>query len=470
MLNRDFIKEAGQIVGRDHCLGGILDIELYSYDSSPFIHPPELVILPGTVEELRQIVRLAARHQAPLTPRGAGTSLSGGAVARHGGVVLAVTRLNRVLELDLLAETVLVESGLVNLDLQNYLEPYGYMFPPDPASQKAATLAGNIAENAGGIKGVKYGITKHHVLGLELVLADGALVRTGALAERAAAPDSTGLFMASEGALALVSKALLKITPLPRDYRTISAVFDDLGKSGRAVSEIISAGILPTALEIMDHQLIVALEDYLHLGFPLDAEAMLLIEIDGLGPELDRQMKAVFEICEKVGAAGVSLARDLAERDQLWLARRSGNGAMGRIKPATIVQDVTVPIDQLPAMLSRVQEISRRHEVTIVQMAHAGDGNLHPHLLYDPYDQAEYQRCLEAGHEIFDDALKAGGALTGEHGIGLEKIEFMDKQFSREELEFMSEIKKILDPEGRLNPGKVLPAHYLPGPGGEVSA
>lgn len=463
MLTKKFLEQAAKIVGPSNCLQDTLSIELYSYDSSPFIHAPEAIALPGSTAELAELVQLAHQHKVPLVPRGAGTSLSGGAVARHGGLLLALTRLNRVLELDLLAETVLVECGVVNLDLQKYLEPFGYMFPPDPASQKSSTLGGNIAENAGGIKGVKYGISKHHVLGLTLILDDGQVVRTGALAENLNAPDLTGIFMASEGSLGIVAEALLRITPLPRDYRTISAVFDDLGKSGQAVSEIIAAGILPTGMEIMDHQLIAALEDYLHLGFPLDAEAMLLIELDGLGPELDRQMEAVFEICQKSGATGLSRASSPEERDQLWLARRSGNGAMGRIKPATIVQDVAVPIDKLPGMLRLVQDVARKHEVTIVQIAHAGDGNLHPHLLYNPYDDGEYQRCLAASHDIFQSALDAGGTLTGEHGIGLEKIDFMDKQFSRDELEFMAKLKTIMDPGGRLNPGKVLPPPGLAG-------
>ena len=465
MLPEGLKGQLASIVGPKFCLDGVLDIELHSYDSSPFIHKPDLVVLPGTAEELASVVRLAHQHKVTIVPRGAGTSLSGGAVPRHGGIMLVTTRMNKVLQLDLLEETVLVESGVVNLNLQNYLEPYGYMFPPDPASQKSATLGGNIAENAGGIKGVKYGITKHYVTGLELVLADGQVVRTGALSDDPFnEPDLTGIFLASEGALALVAKALLRITPIPEEVRTVTTVFDDLGKSGKAVSEIIAAGILPTAMEIMDHQLIVALEDYLHLGFPLDAEALLLIEIDGLGPELDRQMEAIVDICNKAGASSTSMAKTAEERDKLWLARRSGNGAMGRIKPATIVQDVAVPINQLSAMLSLGQEIAKRYNVTNVQMAHAGDGNLHPHLLYNPYDEAEYERCLEASHEIFQAALDAGGALTGEHGIGMEKVGFMDKQFTADELNFMSAIKKVLDPDGSLNPDKVLPARYLPGP------
>jgi glycolate oxidase len=333
------------------------------------------------------------------------------------------------------------------------------MFPPDPASQRSSTLGGNLGENAGGIKGVKCGLTKHHTLGLEVALADGRVIRTGRLARgpEAAGPDLTGLFLASEGTLGLVTRALLKITPLPAGFRTVSAVFADLGAAGRAVASVIGAGLIPTAMEIMDQSLIAALEDYLRLGFPRDAEAMLLIEVDGLGPELDPQMDRIVELCRQAGATEIKAADAPRERDALWLARRSGNGAMGRLKPATIVQDVAVPIKRLPDMLRLVRETARRHDLLIVQMAHAGDGNLHPHILYDPGDPAEYGRALEASRDIFLAALEAGGTLTGEHGVGLEKVAFMPRQFTPDELAFMGRLKKALDPRGLFNPGKILP-------------
>ncbi|MDR2387103.1 MAG: FAD-binding protein [Deltaproteobacteria bacterium] len=456
------LKALSDIVGPAFCRSQPIDLELYSYDSSPFIHYPSVVVIPGQVEEMAEVVSLCRRHGWPLTCRGAGTSLSGGAVAHRGGVLMSTTRMNRLLEIDLLEETALVESGLVNLDLQKALAPFGYMFPPDPASQKASTLGGNIAENAGGIKGVKYGITKHHVLGLELILDDGSLVKTGALKKgfEFIAPDLTGIFLASEGTLALVARALLKITPLPKSYKTLSVVFDSLLKSGQAVSAIIAQGIIPTALEIMDRRLIAALEDYLRLGFPVGAEAMLLIELDGLGPELDPQLAKIKDICFRSGAVSLEEAETAEDREKLWLARRSGNGALGRIKPSTIVQDVTVPIVHLSKMLSLVQEVADRHQIIIVQMAHAGDGNLHPHLLFDPSDGQEYLRCLKASAEIFAAALKVGGTITGEHGIGLEKVTFMTDEFTKVELDFMAAIKSGLDPTGIFNPDKVLPQKW----------
>jgi glycolate oxidase len=461
-LGPEAVKELQKIVGPEYCRTGRLDLELYSYDSSPFIYFPEVLVLPGTVEEAAQVTALCRRHLWPLTARGAGTSLSGGAVTRHGGVAMCLTRLDRIIDIDPVEETVLVETGVVNLELQNQLARHGFMFPPDPASQKAATIGGNIAENAGGIKGVKYGITKHHVAGLELILDDGSIARTGLLArgKEAAGPDLTGIFLASEGTLALVARALLKITPLPKSFRTVSAVFDSLESSGRAVSLIIAAGIVPTALEIMDKRLIAALEDYLHLGFPAGAEAMLLIELDGLGPELDSQLERIMELCKEAGSVSLGQAKTSEERDKLWLARRSGNGAMGRIKQGCIVQDVTVPIDQLPQMLSFVQKVAEDHDVVIVQMAHAGDGNLHPHLLYDLKNAEEYKRCLAASADIFKEALLRGGAITGEHGIGLEKLAFMTDQFTESELGFMGAVKKAMDPTGVLNPGKLLPGRW----------
>jgi len=447
-----------------------LYLDLYARDSSAFVHQPEAVVFPGTAEEAAKVLGLAHRRGWPVTPRGAGTSLSGGAVPSRGGLALVLTRLNQVLDIDLVAETALVEAGVVNLDLSDRLAPHGYMFPPDPASQRVSTLGGNIAENAGGIKGIKYGLTKHHVLGLEVVLDNGEMTRTGALAEGPAAlgPDLTGLFLGSEGTLGLVTKALVKITPLPQAYRTVSAVFTELGRSGRAVSEIIAAGIIPTAMEIMDRRLTQALEDYLHLGFPREAEAVLLIEIDGLGPELEPQLEKIMELCRRSGAVSLKAAAGNEERERLWLARRSGNGALGRLKPAMVVQDVAVPIRRLPDMLQLVQKTAARHEVIIVQMAHAGDGNIHPHLLYHPDDQAEYQRCLAASADIFNDSLALDGNITGEHGIGLEKVEFMDLQFTAEELKFQSFMKKALDPAGGLNPDKILPAAWQPGAAGEA--
>ncbi|MDL2226164.1 FAD-binding protein [Deltaproteobacteria bacterium OttesenSCG-928-M10] len=469
MLSMNLINEFKAVVGPENCRYHAIDLDLYSYDSSPFVYQPDLLLFPRTAEEISKIVKLAAMHGVPVTPRGAGTSLSGGAVAKAGGVMIITTRMDKVLELDLLEETVLVEPGLVNLELQNYLKPHGYMFPPDPASQQASTLGGNIAVNSGGLKCLKYGVTKHYVKGLEMVLNDGRIVRTGhlALADEDGGPDPSGIFLSSEGTMGVITKALLRITPLPADTIAVSAVFDSQEKSGRAVSSIIAAGILPAKMEFIDNLLIVAVEDYLHLGFPRDAEAILLIEVDGQGPELPRQMEDIAELCRKAGALSIQTAQTPEEQDLLWVARRAAGGVLGRIKPAYLPHDIAAPVSKLGTLLTTVAEIGRKHGLLIAKSGHVGDGNIHPELLYDPNDPEETERAKRVFTEVGLAVLPLGGTITGEHGVGLEKIEFMVHEFTPDELEFMSQIKKTFDGRGLMNPGKILPEEYLPSLTGE---
>jgi glycolate oxidase len=464
MLPMNVINEFKAVVGPENCRYNAIDLDLYSYDSSPFIYQPDLLLFPRSAEEISKVVKLAALHGVPMTPRGAGTCLTGGAVAKEGGLMIITTRMDQVLELDLLEETVLVEPGLVNLELQNYLKPYGYMFPPDPASQQASTLGGNIAVNSGGLQCLKYGVTKHYVKGLEIVLNNGRIVRTGllALAGEDGGPDPSGIFLGSEGTLGIITKALLRIMPVPVDTIAVSAVFDSQEKSGRAVSSIIAAGILPTKMEFLDHLLIVAVEDYLHLGFPRDAEAILLIEVDGLGPELNRQLEAIADLCRQAGALSVQTAQTAEEQDMLWLARRAAGGVLGRIKPAYLPHDIAAPISKLGTLLRTVEEISRKHGLLIAKSGHVGDGNIHPELLYDPNDPEETAKAQMVFTEVGRAVLPLGGTITGEHGVGLEKIEFMVHEFTADELGFMSEIKRTFDGRGLMNPGKILPEEYLP--------
>lgn len=457
MLASQIIAALQKIVGKEDVLTSKRALEAYAYDSSPFIHLPDAVVFAETTGEVVQILKLANEKAVPVVPRGAGTCLSGGAVPVHGGISLVLTKMNRILDIDHLAETALVEAGVVNLELQHALAPFGLMFPPDPASQKASTIGGNIAVCAGGIRGVKFGVMKEHVLGLEVVLPDGQILTTGALREGGQfAHDFTGLFSGSEGTFGVVTKALLKLSPLPEKTITASAVFTSLDKAGEAVSAVISRGIIPTTLEILDKSLIRALDDFLHLGFPRDAEALLLVEVDGFAPELDRQMNTIEEIFKENQAQDFQKARNEEERQKLWLARRSGNGALGRIKPSYMVQDVTVPRHKLPDMFRFVSQVAEKYNLVIAQMAHAGDGNLHPHLLYSPDDPDEYERVVAASREIFKAALEMDGTLTGEHGIGLEKLPYMKDAFSPEDLDFMAKIKLALDPALYLNRGKVL--------------
>ena len=456
MLSPSVIGELRRIFGENDVLTSPIKLEAYAYDSSPFFAQPEVVVFAETTEEISRLMEVAAMHGIVVIARGAGTNLSGGCVPIHGGIVVALNRMNRILELDPVNETAWVEPGVTNMALQEAAAVHGYMFAPDPASLKVATIGGNVAECAGGMRGVKYGVTRDHLLALEVVLSDGQVVVLGEGGRFFPGIDVTGLFCGSEGTFGIITKIKVKLTPLAEALRTMMAVFDSLDRAGDTVSAIIAKGIIPTTLEIMDQVLVRAVDDFLQLGLPRQAEAILLIEVDGFAVEVDRQCQTIVAICEDLGATQVSRASSEEERKKLWLARRSGNGALGRIKAAYMVQDVTVPRYKLPKMLRLVADIAKKYQIVIAQMAHAGDGNLHPHLLYDPYDQAEKQRVEEAAKEIFHAALAEGGTLTGEHGIGIEKIEYMPCAFSQDDLEYMLEVKRALDPHLLLNRGKVL--------------
>ncbi|MEH0022997.1 MAG: FAD-linked oxidase C-terminal domain-containing protein [Desulfobacter sp.] len=458
-------KPSPMVAGLIHILGpervrhSPLAREMYAFDSSPFSCLPDVVAFPETTAEVAAVVGIAGDHGVSVMPRGAGTCLSGGAVPVKGGISLSLTRMNRILDIDPFSRTALVEPGVVNLDLQKALAPHGLMFPPDPASQKVATIGGNVAECAGGIQGARYGVTKNYVQGLELVLADGSTVCTGLLSQaETMGPDMTGIFNGSEGAFAVITKILVSLRPVPQSCRTALAAFPGLGQAARAVSGIISQGIIPTALELMDQAMLRAVDDYAGIGFPEDAEAVLLMEVDGFDADLDRQLDLMARICRENGAADVQKASGPAEREDLWRARRSGNGALGRIRPAYMVHDVTVPRNHVAALLTRIRDIGICHNIIIAQMAHAGDGNAHPHLLYYPDEPDIDRRLHDATADIFRAALELGGTISGEHGIGLEKQPFMGMQFSGEDLDFMEKIRACLDPHHRLNPGKILPA------------
>lgn len=456
MLSTSVVEELQRIFGENDVLTSPIKLEAYAYDSSPFFAQPEAVVLAESTHEVSRLLELATQHGIVVIARGAGTNLSGGCVPTHGGIVLALNRMNRILELDPVNETAWVEPGVTNMTLQEAAAVHGYMFAPDPASLKVATIGGNVAECAGGMRGVKFGVTRDHLLALEVVLSDGQVVVLGEGGKYFPGIDVTGLFCGSEGTFGIITKIKVKLTPLSEAVRTMMAVFDSLDKAGDTVSAIIAKGIIPTTLEIMDQVLVRAVDDYLQLGLPREAEAILLIEVDGFAVEVDRQTETIVSICKEMGATQVNKANSEEERKNLWLARRSGNGALGRIKAAYMVQDVTVPRYKLPKMLRLVADIAKKYEIVIAQMAHAGDGNLHPHLLYDPYDQAEKHRVEEAAKEIFHAALEEGGTLTGEHGIGIEKIDYMPFAFSQDDLEFMLKVKRALDPHMLLNRGKVL--------------
>jgi len=457
MVDRKLVRALQRAVGRQNVLTEPADVLLYSYDSSTTVGKPEAVVFPGSTDEVAKVVKVCADRATPFVPRGAGTNLSGGSVPLRGGVVIALSRLNRVLEIDRENQRAVVQPSVVNLDLQKTLAEYGMQFCPDPASQKVSTLGGNVAENAGGPHCLKYGVTVNHVLGLTVVLPNGEVRQFGGKVLDTPGYDLVGAFIGSEGTLGVVTEMVLALRPLPEDAQIVLGIFETLEAAGETVSRIIAAGMMPAAMEIMDRQTIAAVEASFPSGLPLDVEAVLLIELDGLKESLDRQAEQCAQICRELKARSVQIGRTQAERDKLWAARKSAFGATARLSPAMLVNDATVPRTKLPEVLRHIQEIERRHGIRIAKIFHAGDGNLHSNILYDRNDPQDFARAEAATAEIFKVCVEAGGTLTGEHGVGAEKVKFMRLLYSPEDIEAQRKLKLVFDPKGIANPGKILP-------------
>jgi glycolate oxidase len=393
----------------------------------------------------------------PFLPRGAGTSLAGGCLPVGGGVMIVLTRMKQILEINLRDRYAVVQPGVVNLWLTNALKGTGYHYAPDPSSQGACTIGGNVATNSGGPHTLKYGVTVNHTLGIEAVMADGSVVQFGGPSEDPAGLDLTGTLVGSEGTLVIATKVWVRLTKNPEGVRTMLGVFDSADDATNSISAIIGAGIIPAALEMMDQGIIAAVEAAFHFGFPLDAKAILLIEVDGLEVGLDDQRDRIVELCRQCGAREVRQAHDAAERLLLWKSRKQAFGAVGRLSPSYCTQDGVVPRTKLPYMLQRIGEIGEKHGVRIVNVFHAGDGNIHPILLFDERDPGQVGRVLEASGEILDECIACGGSVTGEHGIGVEKISFMRKLFNEDDLAAMARLRGAFNPGDRLSPGKMLP-------------
>jgi len=452
------IDELAAIVGQGNIFSSRRARLAYEYDATPKTVEPGVVLFPRNASEVSAVMRVAEREGIPVVARGAGTNLSGGTVPLKAGIVLVCTRMNAVLEVDPRNERAVVEPGVVNLDLQRMLSPEGCLFAPDPSSQKVSTLGGNVGENAGGPHCLKYGITTDHVLGLEVVLADGEVVRTGGMVEDCPGYDLTGLMVGSEGTLGVVTKMMVRLMPQPEAVLTMLAIFDRLEDSGDAVSDIIAEGIIPATLEIMDRTIVEAVEASANrAGYPVEAEAVLLVELDGLKDGLERQAHRIVEICQRRRVRQVQVAETETDRDRLWTGRRAAYSALVSLAAGASIHDTTVPRTRLAETLHQVREIARRHRLTIGTAAHAGDGNLHPLIVFDPDDPEEVERVHRADREIVELCVAMGGTLTGEHGIGIEKRDYMPLLFGPQELELMRRIKRAHDPKGILNPGKLLP-------------
>jgi len=434
--------------------------ELAVYECDAFViekHCPSVAVFPESAGEVAAIVRLCREHGVPFVPRGAGTSLAGGGLPVGGGVMIVLTRMREILDVNLRDRYAVVEPGVVNASLNRRLEGSGFHYAPDPSSQGACTVGGNVATNAGGPHTLKYGVTVNHVLGVEMVTAEGEVVQIGGPVEEWPGPDLVGAIVGGEGTLGIITKVWVRLTRSPEGVRTMLAVFDSVDEATQAISGIIGAGIIPAALEMMDQGILVAVEEAFHFGFPLDAGAVLLIEVDGLEVGLDAQRDRVAAICREHRAREVRFASDAKERLQLWKARKQAFGAIGRLSPSYCTQDGVVPRTKLPEILRRIREIGAKHGIRIVNVFHAGDGNLHPILLFDERNAEEIQRVLAASGEILEECLACGGSVTGEHGIGLEKLSFMHRMFTEDDLDVMRRFRDSLNPGGLLSPGKLLP-------------
>ena len=468
MITDQFIREMEEIVGKAHVSVSRANAELYSYDASLAKGKPGIVVFPADSLEVARVVRTAHQAGIPFVPRGFGTNLSGGTIVTVEGLVVCLSRLNRILGIYPEARYAVVQPGVTNLELQDALATMEFFYAPDPASQKVATLGGNAGENSGGPRCLKYGVTTNHILGMEMVLPDGEVVRTGGAALDPPGYDLRGAIVGGEGTLAVVTEFTVRILPLSESIITMLATYDSIADAARSVSDIISAGILPTTLEMMDAMIIKAVEDSYACGYPRDAAAVLIIEVEGPTAGLKEQAMRIQEICMQTNCREIQEAKNNEERNLLWQGRRGAFGAVARLAPNYLVNDATVPRTKLPEALAKVAEITKNYNCEHGNVFHAGDGNLHPLLLFDSRDSDQLHRVEKAGWEIMEACVKLGGTISGEHGIGLEKQEAMRLVFSEDDFKAQRALKRAFDPDNVLNPGKVIPPPKYAGQDGKT--
>ena len=451
------IEDLQAIVGAEYVIHRPEDLIVFEYDGSVDRAVPTMVVVPDNTVEVSACVRTAARYGIPVVARGAGTGLSGGAVAEQGGMVLALTRMTRILDVDVVNRVAIVEPGVINLDLTEHVSKYGLYYAPDPSSQRACTIGGNVAENSGGPHCLAYGVTTNHVLGLEVVYADGQVEWVGGTHREVPGFDLRGILVGSEGTLAVVTKIAVRLLRQPESVKTLLAIFRELDDASAAVSGIIGAGIVPAALEMMDDLCIEAAEASVHAGYPQGAGAVLLVEVDGLTEAVEEEVAAVEEVCNLYHPLEIRTATDPAEREKLWAGRKGVLGALGRLAPNYYLVDGTVPRTRLVETLSRIKDISRRMGYPIANLLHAGDGNLHPSVLFDERKPGDTEAALKIGGEILELCVEVGGVLSGEHGIGLEKQEYMPLMFSEADMEAMARLRPSFSTDSLFNPGKIFP-------------
>ena len=458
MIRKSLLKEFREKVGSENVFTDKADLFTYAYDAA-VLDPvlPAAALRPVTSEALSYVVRLCNENRIPLTVRGAGTNLSGGTIPFPDGVVVLTNALNRILEINEADMYAVVQPGVVTAKLAAAVEAKGLFYPPDPGSQDVSTLAGNVAENAGGLRGLKYGITRDYVMGIQFFDVNGELVKTGSRTVKCATGYNLGgLMIGSEGTLGIFNEIILKLIPFPASQKAMVAVFDKMDKASETVAGIIASRIVPATLEFMDNFTIRAVEDFSHVGLPTDAAALLLIEVDGHPAPVMEDAEKVESLCRKNGATSVRVAKDASERDSVWAARRSALSALANLKPTLVLEDATVPRSKIPDMVRAMQNIAKEYNISIGTFGHAGDGNLHPTILTDRRDKTEWERVESAIAAIFDRALELGGTLSGEHGTGIAKSAFLEKETGMAAIDYSKRVKGALDPNNILNPGKVI--------------
>ncbi|MEV9640776.1 glycolate oxidase subunit GlcD [Mammaliicoccus sciuri] len=456
-MNESLIQQLKQIVGDKNVETSKMSLHSYSYDATPnFQHSPDVVVAPNNTGEISAILKICNEHKIPVTPRGSGTNLSAGTTPLHGGVVLLFKHMNQILEIDEENLTVTVQPGVITKNLIDKVEAKGLLYPPDPSSMNISTIGGNINENSGGLRGLKYGVTHDYVLGLTLVLPNGDILQTGGkLAKDVAGYDLTSLFIGSEGTLGVITEAILKLVPLPEYKKTMLATYQDIDNAARTVSAIIANKIIPATLEFMDQATIEVVEEYNQIGLPTDAKAILLIEQDGSRETVDKDIEKIEAICKKFNAVSVSVAKDEEEADSLRTARRSTLSTIARLRPTTFLEDATVPRSQVATMVKEINRIALKYNIKICTFGHAGDGNLHPTVPTDVRNKEEFHRVEMAFAEIFEKAVELGGTITGEHGVGAMKAPFLKLKLGEEGIRAMKVIKQGFDPHNIMNPGKL---------------
>jgi glycolate oxidase len=456
-MDANLIRQLRKIVGHECVLDRPEELMLYEYDGGVDRSRPGAVVFPETTEHVSQIMRLASKHKVPVVPRGAGTGLSGGAIARKEAIMLAMARMNKILEIDVDNQRAVVQPGVVNLEISNAAARYGYFYAPDPSSQKACTIGGNVAENSGGPHTLALGVTVNHITGIEAVLPDGRIVEFGGKAQDACGLDLTGFFVGSEGTLGIATRITVKLTKSPEAVTTLLGIYNTVEDAANTVVAITQSGVTPAALEMLDGWMVRCVEENVHAGYPMDAGAVLLIELEGLKEVVEEQAEVVSRVCTEQNAREVRRAKDETQRQLLWLGRKTAFGAVGRVASAYYTQDGVIPRTKIPATLAEIERIAQKYGLIIGNVFHAGDGNLHPLILFDARNPKQAEDTHKAANEIMACCLSFGGSITGEHGVGMEKMNLMPYMFTENDLEVMIRLRNAYNPESILNPQKMIP-------------